>query len=83
MTEENTGFVSNKVEIVSSYSNTNLNENADNNVSIQNTSISVATGRAIGIISTITIIAVCAGMGYFIYIGKLKIPKISRKKIYK
>ena len=83
MTEENTGFVSNKVEIVSSYSNTNLNENADNNVSIQNTSISVATGRAVGIISTITIIAVCAGMGYFIYIGKLKIPKISRKKIYK
>ena len=83
MTEENTGFVSNKVEIVSSYSNTNLNENTDNNVSIQNTSLSVATGRAVGIISTITIIAICAGMGYYIYIGKLKIPKISKKKVYK
>ena len=83
MTEENTGFVSNKVEIVSSYSNTNLNENTDNNVSIQNTSLSVATGRAVGIISTITIIAICAGMGYCIYIGKLKIPKINKKKVYK
>ncbi len=83
MTEDNTGFVSNKAEIVSSYSNTNLNENTKNNSSVQNTAISVATGNTVQILGGITILAITATAVYMIYIGKIKIPKISGKKFYK
>ena len=83
MTEDNTGFVSNKAEIVSSYSNTNLNENTKNNSSVQNTAISVATGNTVQILGGITILAITATAVYMIYIGKIKIPKINGKKFYK
>jgi hypothetical protein len=83
MTTENTGFVSNKVEIVSSYSNSNLNENTKNNSSTQNTALSVATGKTLEIVNIFILIAMCGVFVYMVYIGKIKIPKISTKRVYK
>ena len=47
MTEENTGILSNKVEILKTSTTSNEEElDKDNNVSVQNTIITVSTGKA-------------------------------------
>ena len=47
MTEENTGILSNKVEILKTSTTSNEDElDKENNVSVQNTIITVSTGKA-------------------------------------
>lgn len=93
MTNENTGTVSNKVEIVKALSNSAETEKTDNNTSVQNTIITVSTGRALrNTIIIIFIIAILVGLGYnkripinihFNKTYKSKSKKISLKKFYK
>ena len=93
MTNENTGTISNKVEILKALSNSAESEKADNNISVQNTIITVSTGRTLrNVIIIIFIIGVLAGLGYnqklpidihFDKVYKAKNKKISLKKFYK
>ena len=93
MTTENTGTISNKVEILKALSNSAESEKADNNISVQNTIITISTGRTLrNVIIIIFIIGVLAGLGYnqkltidihFDKVYKAKNKKISLKKFYK
>lgn len=93
MTTENTGTISNKVEILKALSNSAEEEKADNNTSVQNTIITISTGRTLtNAIIIIFIIGVLAGLGYnkrlpidihFNKVYKAKDKKISLKKFYK
>ena len=79
MTEENTGVISNKVEIMKAFSNSSNTENRDNNVTVQNTIITISTGRAV----QITIIAIIIGSVFVALVYTKKIPiDISFKKVY-
>ena len=50
MTNENTGVVSNRAELISSISNEKSKENDDNNSHVQNTFIMPATGSEVNAI---------------------------------
>ena len=80
MTEENTGVISNKVEIMKAFSNSSNTENTDNNVTVQNTIITISTGRA----AQITIVVIVIGSIFIGLVYTKKIPiDISFKKVYK
>ncbi|MBO5398307.1 MAG: DUF11 domain-containing protein [Clostridia bacterium] len=92
MTGENTGTLSNKVELLKTFCNSGVVENAENNSSVQNTIITISTGRTLQtIIIFIFIIAILVGIGYnkipidihFNKVYKSKDKKISFKKFYK
>lgn len=93
MNEENTGVISNKVEILKAFSNSNEVEKTENNESVQNTIITVSTGRTLKtVIIFIFIIAILAGLGYknklplninFNKVYRTKEKNISLKKFYK
>ena len=93
MNEENTGVISNKVEILKAFSNSNEVEKTENNESVQNTIITVSTGRTVKtVIIFIFIIAILAGLGYknklplninFNKVYRTKEKNISLKKFYK
>jgi hypothetical protein len=82
MTNENTGFVSNKVEIVSSYNNSNLIDDTSNNLSTQNTALSVSTGKAKQAVVYITCCLMTIIILYFIY-STIKFSRIDKKVYYK
>ncbi len=77
MTEENTGFVNNKVELINCYNGTNIKENTDNNTSMQSTAILPSTGFTTAIIYINAIV----NLGIIILIiSKLK---FKNKKFYR
>ena len=85
MNEENTGVISNKVSILNTYSQSGEKENDNGNSSIQNTLVSISTGKAARNImitfNLILIICICAAI-YYKKTGKL-ILKIRLKRFYK
>ena len=85
MTEDNTGILSNKVDILKAYTQSGEKETNINNSSIQNTLISISTGKVFKSIMVIfnLIVLLCIAFGiYYQKTGKL-ILKIRLKKFYK
>ncbi len=90
MNDENTGTVSNKVALLNVYTDNNVLENKDNNMSTQNVLILISTGNTIQII--IFILAVLI-VSFIIYINKNNVKfinnnhfgknKVKMKKVYR
>lgn len=72
MTEDNTGTISNKVEITDLSTEKTLKENSDNNIATQEMIITISTGRTISIVIMITLLIVCSVVIYGIKTGKIK-----------
>lgn len=72
MTEDNTGTISNKVEITDLSTEKTLKENSDNNIATQEMIITISTGRTISIVVMITLLIVCSVVIYGIKTGKIK-----------
>ena len=81
MTAENTGVLSNKIEVLKTSNDSNAIENDENNVAVQNTIITVSTGYAATIAIFVAIIAVVV-LIVLITIKKLPID-FNFKKVYK
>lgn len=78
MTEENTGVLSNKIEIVKAVTTDNEQEINDNNTSVQNTIITVSTGKTVQIV----IITICV-VGIVIVVLNRKKISLDFSKVYK
>lgn len=80
--EPKTIIASNKVELLESFCNDNLADITNNNMSLQTTFISIATGKTVQYISVIIGICMLSGLAYTTITKKPKI-KITLKKVYK
>lgn len=80
--EPKTIIASNKVELLESFCNDNLADITNNNMSLQTTFISIATGKTVQYISVIIGICMLSGLAYITITKKPKI-KITLKKVYK
>lgn len=89
MSEENTGVISNKVQIAYTESSTRLTESLEGNFATQETIITITQGRHTGlkiVISTISFAGVIGLFGYMVKTGKLEKKfngKSLIKKVYK
>lgn len=72
MTEDNTGTISNKVEIQDVSNSKDQIENAENNISTQEMIITVSTGRTISIVVLIIALIATSVLVYRIKTGKIK-----------
>ena len=79
MTNDNTGFVLNKVNLLSTFAQENIEENEEGNTSVQTTFIAVSTGRTR---QTATYIVMTFVIAAAIYIYMKEFAK-SNKTIYK
>ena len=82
MTENNVGTISNKAAIIDTYSNSNIQEKSDNNVSVQNTLVLISTGGSSRIVITFVIVAVIAVV-IITQRKRIDLSKISFDKNYK
>lgn len=85
MTEENTGIVSNKVQIAYTESDTRLTESIEGNFATQETIITVTQGAKTGlkiVVTTVSFAGVIALFGYMIKTGKLE-KKFNGRKLIK
>lgn len=81
MTAENTGVLSNKIEILKTSNDSDAIENDENNVAVQNTIITVSTGYAATIAIFVAIITVIV---LIVLISMKKLPiDFNFKKVYK
>ena len=80
MTNENTGVVSNRAELISSISNDSAFENDDNNSHVQNTFIMPATGSEA---SWITFSLAGVFIAVIVYLLVTKKIKIQTKRVYR
>lgn len=85
MNEENTGTISNKVEILSTYNQNGATDDVKNNSGVQTTIISVSTGSVgqsiVNVLFTIMLVAI---VSYIFYCKKTgKQIKIRFKRVYK
>ena len=80
MTEDNTGVVSNRAELISSISDEKASENDENNSNVQNTFIMPATGSEVHWITYTLIGVFTAVLIYLLVTKKIKIPT---KKVYR
>lgn len=84
MNSENTGVVSNRIELLETTNNSNLQDNKDNNVSTQETLILIKTGNTFFYISTIIILFIIIAISYISINNKDNLKKIFKmKKIYR
>lgn len=72
MTNDNTGTISNKVEITNLSTDKSLEENSKNNIATQEMIITISTGRTISIVAMIVIITMATFVIYGIKTGKIK-----------
>lgn len=72
MTNNNTGTISNKVEITKLSTDNSLDENSENNIATQEMIITVSTGRTISIVVMIVLIIMATFVIYGIKTGKIK-----------
>ena len=72
MTKNNTGTISNKVEITKLSTDKSLDENMENNIATQEMIITVSTGRTISIILMVVLIIMATFVIYGIKTGKIK-----------
>lgn len=72
MTNNNTGTISNKVEITNLSTDKSLDENSENNIATQEMIITVSTGRTISIMLMIVLIIMATVVIYGIKTGKIK-----------
>ena len=72
MTDDNTGTISNKVEISGLSSNNSSTEVSDNNIATQEIIITVSTGRTVSIVIMITILILATILVYGIRTGRIK-----------
>jgi type IV secretory pathway VirB2 component (pilin) len=80
MNENNTGILSNKVDIVTKANSNVEKEEKENNTSVQNTIITVSTGATAKVILVvIVIVSIGIGLRY----GKVIIAKFDGGKVYK
>ena len=80
MNENNTGILSNKVDIAAKSNSNAEKENAENNTSVQNTIITVSTGATTKVVIVgIIIVAVIIGIKY----NKTIVGIITGNKVYK
>ncbi len=89
MSEENTGVISNKVQIAYTESSTRLTESVEGNFATQETIITITQGRHTGlkiVISTISFTGIIGLFGYMVKTGKFEKKfngKNLIKKVYK
>ena len=86
MTEDNTGMLSNKVAILSTYNQSGITENDNNNSSVQSTLISVSTGSLTkGIVNILFILILLVIITYILYYKRNGKPpfKIRLKRVYR
>lgn len=79
MNEENTGTLSNKVALLKTFSQSDVNENTENNTNVQNTLILISTGNTLQIVTITTILMIIA---FIIYTNKDNI-NFNKKEFYK
>ena len=72
MTNNNTGTISNKVEITNLSTDKSLEENSENNITTQEMIITVSTGRTVSIVAMIILIIMATFVIYGIKTGKIK-----------
>lgn len=72
MTKDNTGTISNKVEITSLSTDKSLEENSENNIATQEMIITISTGRTVSIVVMIVLIMMATIVIYGIKTGKIK-----------
>ena len=72
MTEDNTGTISNKVQIGEVSSEKGSNENIDNNIATQEIIITISTGRTVSRVLFVTVLIVTTLVIYGIRTGKIK-----------
>ena len=72
MTNNNTGTISNKVEITKLSTDKSLEENTENNITTQEMIITVSTGRTISIVLMIVLTIMATFVIYGIKTGKIK-----------
>lgn len=72
MTNNNTGTISNKVEITNLSTDKSLDENMENNIATQEMIITVSTGRTVSIVAMIILIMMATFVIYGIKTGKIK-----------
>ena len=72
MTEDNTGTISNKVEITGLSTDKSLKEKSDNNIATQEMIVTISTGRTISIAIFITAVILTTVLIYGIKTGKIK-----------
>ena len=72
MTEDNTGTISNKVELSNVSTERTLKENLYNNIATQETIITISTGRTVSKILIILLLIMCTVIIYGIKTGKIK-----------
>ena len=72
MTNNNTGTISNKVEITKLSTDKALDENTENNIATQEMIITVSTGRTISIVAMIVLTLMATFVIYGIKTGKIK-----------
>lgn len=72
MTEDNTGTISNKVEITGLSTDKSLKENSENNIATQEMIVTISTGRTISIAIFITVLILTTVLIYGIKTGKIK-----------
>lgn len=85
MTEENTGVVSNEVEIKDTETTTETKENTNNNIKTQEIIISIRTGYTVQITLALIIITGAVIISFFIINKKIKVDlkNFKVKRIYK
>ena len=72
MTEDNTGTISNKVEITGLSTDKSLKEKSDNNIATQEMIVTISTGRTISLVVMITLMIMATVVIYGIKTGKIK-----------
>ena len=72
MTEDNTGTISNKVQIDNLSTDKTVEENKDNNIATQEIIITISTGRTVSIVVFIVSIIIATVLIYGIKTGKIK-----------
>ena len=84
MTEDNTGWVTNKIGLLNSFTQSNTNEKEDGNTGVQNTFITISTGKTTQIVVITSVLVIIGLIVYGKVTGKVTLNLSSIKnKVYK